>query len=278
MNLGQLYKGWSLCAPLSKDGFFITILSYCPEENFNLCQSFIISSLNSLSVSDSTAAKPGIFLEYAYPKEGKKDFQVSIGGKKISSSFDKVDSEANQFLIDLEFNVFTLYASHSLWKEAWQRYYRLVFRDTYGRFQTFSDDIFNALYRDCVKENKENPEIPMLTKLMSWVQNFSYKRDNKTASSSDLTPPVMAVLGTGNDCDSRSLILCSIMQHYGIDSVLLISKDYSHAMAAFDIPNAKGQTINTGHGEYIMCETTAKVTPGMISQNMADRTEWIIVE
>ncbi|MCF0243097.1 MAG: hypothetical protein HUK25_10685 [Treponema sp.] len=278
MTLDKEYKGWGVTACLESDnGFnFITLLAYAPKGQFDMCQQFIISLLNSLTVNDETCEKPGIFMAYAFPKEGNKNIALNIGKKKISTTIDKSDEEASQYLVDLEFAVLSLYANHPLWKEAWQRYYRLVFRDNYGRLSKASKDIHKALYEDCKKARKEDPDTEYVSRLLSWVQGFKYER-NQTAHSSDLTPPVLALCGDGNDCDSRSLLLCCIMQKSSINSILLISREYSHALCAFDV-KGQGQRFETDYGSFLMCETTAPVTPGMIAQEHADRSKWILVD
>lgn len=276
MNLGKDYSGWACSAPLEVKDSYITVITYADKDKAPACQQFMISLLNSLTVSDITCQNPGLFMAYAFPKEGDKTVNLNIGGKKITSKIDKTDEEASQFLVDLEFGVLSLYASHPMWKEAWQRYYRLIFRDNYGRLSRVSEDIFARLYPECEKKRKDDPNTEYVSRLLSWVQDFKYER-HQTKASSDLTPPVMAVCGDGNDCDSRSLLMCCIMQRAGIDSILLISREYSHALCAFDIMG-QGQTFETSYGSYLMCETTAKVTPGMIAQEQADRSKWIVVD
>lgn len=276
MNLGKDYSGWACSAPLEVKDSYITVITYADKDKAPACQQFMISLLNSLTVSDITCQNPGLFMAYAFPKEGDKTVNLNIDGKKITSKIDKTDEEASQFLVDLEFGVLSLYASHPMWKEAWQRYYRLIFRDNYGRLSRVSEDIFARLYPECEKKRKDDPNTEYVSRLLSWVQDFKYER-HQTKASSDLTPPVMAVCGDGNDCDSRSLLMCCIMQRAGIDSILLISREYSHALCAFDIMG-QGQTFETSYGSYLMCETTAKVTPGMIAQEQADRSKWIVVD
>lgn len=273
---GLSYSGWAECAPLEKEGTYISVIAFADQNQADACQQFIISLLNSLTVSAETSENPGLFMAYAFPKSGDKQVNLTINGKKITTTIDKTDEEASQFLVDLEFGVLKLYANHPLWKEAWQRYYRLVFRDNYGRLSRASDDIYTKIYPDCIKKRKDDPQTEYVSRLLSWVQGFDYKR-NQTSSSSDLTPPVMALTGDGNDCDSRSLLMCCIMQKAGIDSILLISREYSHALCAFDV-SGQGQTFETNYGTYLMCETTAKVTPGMIAQDHADRSKWIVVD
>ena len=277
MTLDKKNKGRGVCAPLSKKDSYLVVLAFVPEDEFDLYQSFIISILNSLSVDDVTLQNPGVFVTYAFPKSGDKKINLEIGGQKINSVIDKNDEEANQYIVELEYGVLLAYANHPLWKEAWQRYYRLIFRDSYGRLSRVADDVYASLYPISKKENPASPRTALLTTLLSWTQGFEYKRAEEKTDT-DFTPPVSAILGVGNDCDSRSMLLCCLMQHYGVDSIMLISREYSHAMCAFDIPEALGQKFDTEYGSYIMCETTANVTPGIIAQDHADRSKWIIVD
>lgn len=273
---GSDYSGWAECAPLEKENHFVSVICFANKEQAPACQQFMISLLNSLTVSTQTSENPGLFMAYAFPKTGNKKITLNIGKQKISSTIDSSDEEASQFLVDLEFGVLKLYAKHPLWKEAWQRYYRLVFRDNYGRLSQVSDDIYTKLFPVCLKERKDDPKTEYVTRLLAWTQGFQYER-RQTSTSSDLTPPVMAVCGDGNDCDSRSLLLCCIMQKSGIDSILLISREFSHALCAFDI-DGMGQRFDTAYGSYLMCETTAPVTPGMIAADHQDRSKWIVVD
>ena len=73
-------------------------------------------------------------------------------------------------------------------------------------------------------------------------------------------------------------MLVSVLLNYtGIDTAMLISREYSHAVVVTDIP-APGQTFTMENGrEYLFGETTARVTWGMMAQDQADRTKWIPV-
>ena len=47
--------------------------------------------------------------------------------------FDRSDSEANQAVIDREFALLTRYLNSPLQQKAWQRYYRMIYRDSIAR-------------------------------------------------------------------------------------------------------------------------------------------------
>ena len=275
MTLDDNYFGWSVAAPLKIKDYYVVLICYAPESKKG-CEQFIISCVNSLCIDSEYLNTPGIITSYAFPSEGKKAISMQVGGKQIKTSLDKVDEEAASFVIELEYAVLTLYAKHKMRKEAWQRYYRMIYRDNAGRLQQAAADIYNALYPDLKRSVPQDAEIKYAQALLSWVQGFGYERA-KTKNESDFTSLPAAITGKGSDCDSRSMLISVLLNYMGIDTALLISREYSHAMVVTDIP-APGQTFTMENGhEYLMGETTAKVTWGMIAQEHADRTKWMVV-
>lgn len=276
MNLDQDYEGWAVSVPLKIPYSFLTLLCYAPEYLNGGAQQFIISTLNSLSLDYVESNNfSGIFTEYAFPKEGKKQISLEIAGQNINTSIDIADLSASQFIVDLEFAVLSLYANHKLWKEAWQRYYRMIYKDCTPRIKQVSKDIFNKLYPVAEKKDSKNADIVFAQYLLSWVQTFEYKRE-QTKNSSDFTPIPHVLCGEGNDCDSRSMLVSAILNLCGYDTIMLVSREYSHAVAATCI-EAPGQKyhLKENDKDYIFGETIEKITWGMIAQNHSDRTKWI---
>ena len=275
MTLDDNYFGWSVAAPVKIKNYYVVLLCYAPESKRG-CEQFIISTVNSLCIDDEYLNRPGIITSYAFQPEGRKALSLQIGGKQIKSSLDKVDEDAAKFVIDLEYAVLTLYANHKMWKEAWQRYYRMIYRDNAGRLQQTAADIYKALYPELKKSDPQTADIKFAQALLSWVQGFGYERA-KSKNESDFTSLPAAISGKGSDCDSRSMLISALLNYTGIDTALLISREYSHAMVVTDIP-APGQTFTMEDGrEYLMGETTAKVTWGTIAADHADRTKWMCV-
>lgn len=275
MTLDGTYFGWAVTAPLKIKNYFVLLLCYAPDTQKG-CEPFIISTVNSLCIDSEYLNTPGIITSYAFPPEGRKALAVNIGGKQIKTSLDKADEEAGKFVVDLEYSVLTLYTNHKLWKEAWQRYYRMIYRDNAGRLQQTAADIYNALYPELKKSKPQDADIKYAQALLSWVQTFGYERA-KSKNESDFTSLPACIAGKGNDCDSRSMLVSALLNYTGIDTAILISNIYSHAVVVTDIP-APGQTFTMEDGrEYLIGETTAKVTWGMIAQEHADKSKWIVV-
>lgn len=274
MSLDKKYAGWSLCVPLEKKDSYLVMLCYTDEKNKQNCEQFILSSLNSLIINNNIYEGP--IVSYAFPKGQKQEINLQIGKSKIKTHIDKNDAEASQFLIDMEFGVFSLYVNHPLWKEAWQRYYRQIYCDSFSRLDKAATDIIVQLKKDCKKTN--NIELEIGRELLAWVQSFYYSRNVENKFSSDFSPLPTIFLGAGSDCDSRSMLLCLFAKKMGIESILLISREYKHAIAAVEF-DAQGQKYSPPESdrEFLLGETTADVTWGVIAQDHADRSKWIPV-
>jgi len=276
MKLDQNYSGWAVCAPTIYDDYFITLISYAPEEKADGCQEFIISPLNSLKIGSYKSC--GIITDFAYPPESEKTVLLKIGKKGIQTKLNTVDKEAANFVINTEYNILLLYGKHKLWKEAWKRYYRMIYRDSDARLQRCIKDIYKALYPLAQEANPENPDLALAQMLLTWTQNFDYQRADN-GNQSDFTSLPASLMGEGSDCDSRAMLMTVLLKNYGIDSLLLFSPEYSHAMVAANL-NGLGQeyTNPETNVNYLMGETTAKVTWGTIAQDHADRSKWFSVD
>ena len=275
MSLEDNYSGWAVSAPVKILDYYVILLCYAPESKKG-CDQFIISTINSLSINNEYLNTPGIITSYAFPPEGSESVLLKIGGKEIKTSLDKSDEEAAKFVIDLEYSVLNLYANHKMWKDAWQRYYRMIYRDNAGRLQQTAKNIYDSIYLELKKSKPQDADIKYAQALLSWVQTFGYERAQSKIES-DFTSLPASIKGKGSDCDSRSMLVSVLLNYTGIDTAMLISREYSHAVVVTDIP-APGQTFTMENGrEYLMGETTAKVTWGTIAANHADRTKWMCV-
>lgn len=275
MSLDDNYSGWAVSAPVKIHDYYVILLCYAPESKKG-CEQFIISTINSLSINNEYLNTPGIITSYAFPPEGSESVLLKIGGKEIKTSLDKSDEEAAKFVTDLEYSVLNLYANHKMWKEAWQRYYRMIYRDNAGRLQQTAKNIYDSIYPELKKSKPQDADIKYAQALLSWVQTFGYERAQSKIES-DFTSLPASIKGKGSDCDSRSMLVSVLLNYTGIDTAMLISREYSHAVVVTDIP-APGQTFTMENGrEYLFGETTARVTWGMLAQDQADRTKWIPV-
>jgi hypothetical protein len=112
-------------------------------------------------------------------------------------------------------------------------------------------------------------EIPRL--LLSWLQSFKYDR---TGTLSDLLCPIAGAVSQSGDCDSRALVYAILLDYFGIDAILMVSSEYSHALAAVDTSGEGARFFHDGK-QYLIAELTEQVALGMIAADMADSSKWL---
>ena len=272
---GKNYSGRGVAAELPMRNTNLVLLCYSLAEYKRECAQFVISTLNSLSIVPDGLRMPGIITDYAFPEQEADAVKLSVNGKKIMTRIDADAAEAAQFVVDCEYAVLKLYAGNALWQEAWRRYYRLLFRDGYSRLRHAAADIKTAVFPDALKKNPKNPEAALNEILLNHVQQFKYERGN--LEDSDFTNIVDCLTGKGSDCDSRSMLMCVLLEHCGIKTIFFVSHEYRHAVYGADI-QAPGAKIRVNGAEYLLGETTEKnLKPGLIEQSMSNTDKWIPV-
>ena len=127
------------------------------------------------------------------------------------------EAEANQTVIEREARI--LASVREGIPEAWRRFYRIIYRDTYMRLLPLAESLAR--------------EGATPASLLAWFQDFSYTR---TGSLADFQSPLACVLSSTGDCDSLGLAYVILLHQLGYNAILMVSSEYSHAMAAVDIP------------------------------------------
>jgi len=269
------YSGYGLFA--DGEDFDLTILSFASAGREEVLADYLLSALDSFSLSPGLMLNPGPVSRYyleSYETPQRVDASTVIEGQPLEWQIDNHAIEASQLVIEREAAVLSDYKPQTeAGVEAWKRYYRMVYRDTYSRLDYPAALIYEYLKPEpgqtlaAEERDKKTAE-----RLLSWVQGFDYRR----TGGSDLISPFSAAAFQEGDCDSRSLLYIILLNHYGIDSALMVSSVYSHAMAAVDI-QAGGAKININDRGFTVAETTDDVGIGMIAADMADPANWIII-
>ncbi|MBQ2205918.1 MAG: hypothetical protein II413_01770, partial [Treponema sp.] len=111
-------------------------------------------------------------------------------------------------------------------------------------------------------------------KLLTWTQNFSYEREK---NSSDFASLPSMLLGGGSDCDSRSMLLSVLLTGMNQDAILLVSRQYSHALCAITSGH-QGHSFKFNGKDYLMGETTKQgLTWGIIAADQDKQDNWVPV-
>ena len=80
---------------------------------------------------------------------------------------------------------------------------------------------------------------------------------------------------TSNVIDQEKMAV--ILQQLNIDTILLISPQHRHALAAIDCTGEGARFLHNGKG-YLIAETTAQIPLGRIAQEQADPAAWFAVD
>lgn len=270
--------GMSYTVELSKTQHLF-ILLYAHKDFFDSYFSAMYSAINSLCINDDYYYTPGILISAFSEDEPKnpKKYKFKIGDVDIKKqiTINTSDVSLSQMNIEVEYDLLNKYLNTDDVIEAWKRYYRILYRDNYGRIKPQMEIIITELKDYAKKNNVENVDLFIAQTLLTWTQSFGYQRA-PTANESDFNSLPAVLIGAANDCDSRSFLICAFLNYYGINSILLISPEYKHAMPAIAL-NEPGQKYNYNGKEYLMGETTARLTWGTIAAKMQDRTKWFAV-
>ena len=271
-NLGGASNtGWAVSSLLQDSKGYVVMLCYTPTDVFYDLEQFVISCVDSLCIDYGSYYSPGPLTSFAFPKGEVQNHSVEIAGEKIDFPLNSNDIEADRFVVEREYSVLCLYQDSEMWVEAWQRYYRQVYKNAYSRLKIAAFNIYNRLIKTC---KSENPEIELAQKLLSWTQGFDYVRD---FTSTDFTPITASITGTGSDCDSRAMLLACLLHHMNYDTCLFVSAEFSHSLFGIVLDKA-GAKINIDGRQFLLGETTAQVDIGLVPANMNQTDKWIFVE
>lgn len=263
-------QGWAASAELPQNKGYVALIGFYPEAELDssLCETLIISSIDSLTIDYGSNFEAGLFTAFAFPIEGEKQISINIAGKTIESTMDKIDVEANQYVINREFMILTLENKYGLGREASKRFYKTVYRDAYNRLKNFSFTLQNELTfgENPIKDRRELAEV-----LLKWTQSLEYKRD---LQGSDVTSLPALLTGEGSDCDSRALLLAIILRQMNYRSAFFVSSVYSHALVGAELEGT-GAAMEINGKKYIIGETTAAVKFGQIAADMSNASNWI---
>ena len=267
-------SGWGLCTELGSDTAqsgnsgpppLLLALAYGPAGDQDL-MALHLSALDSLVPEEGDRLIPGPITEFSYPRETPID--APVFGLGISAHIYKEDAEAAQALVDREFKVLNRYADSSDWKDAWSRFYRAIYRDSFDRLA----DIAFQVERKLNVPPRENRDFA--DQALQWVQSFTYERD---PAGSDFVNLVSAATEGRGDCDSRSMLWAVILKQAAIPSAIMVSRQYSHAMGLADLPGS-GARFELDGKNFLVAETTAKVSIGLIAEDVSDTNNWLGIE
>jgi hypothetical protein len=245
------------------------LVASAEESRFDSYSELLISCLDAFSIDRAARRYPGPVSQFLLPvpaaRTEMKMVVLPSGG--VSLPWSSAEAGEELLLAQREFHVLEMYLeSRSFWVDAWARYYRMVYKE--------SSTLLDALAKAFADSLPVNDPTECARRVLAWVQGFHYERD---FSGIDFVPPLTAAFERRGDCDSRAMVMAIILERLGIDCVLMVSREYSHAMCAVDVPGGGQRFIFNGKA-YLVAETTAKVGLGMMDSSQADFSKWLGVD
>ncbi len=269
---GGSFSGWFLF--VVRSGPDVRVSAIAAEEDFSERQPFLLSVLDSYIPGENRRLSPGAvstFLELTGDTGDtggpvQKTARVPFEDTVLIWEQSPAGNQASQDVIEREALVLSAYASvPELFYPAWERYYRLIYRDSYSRLKP----LVEALQSGPLPQNSSDPRLTA-ERLLSWLQGFSY---GSTDRFSDLLSHSAACASRTGDCDSLSLVLLILMDHYGVDGVLLLSQQAHHALTGLDVPG-EGLRFTEGENSWIVAELTSSLPLGVLPDRLTAVSDW----
>jgi hypothetical protein len=246
------------------------LLAFAPRERFEAYADFILSCLDAFSIDRAALRSPGPVSQFTldWPPERLSAKTVSLpGGGSASLPWSDDEAAQESDTVKREYKVLVAYEKDAEnWMDAWARFYRMVYRESAARLDRLALEASRGL--------PSNDPTEAARHVLAWVQGFTYERDRE---GTDFVPPLAAAYGARGDCDSRAVVAAIVLDRMGVDSILMVSREYSHAMLGVDVPGG-GQRFAFGGKRYLVGETTAKVGLGMIAAGMEDWSKWLGID
>jgi hypothetical protein len=259
-------RGYLLCIDSPRAD--VAVLAYADAAAYDAQIDFLLSCMDSFRLSADALREPGPISQFlsVYPRSVASR-AVGFGDGSVPVRADAEELDAMQAVIEREARMLVAYTDDPARDEAWRRYYRVIYRDSYPRLEETAHAIGQ------LAGGSASSSAATATAVLSWLQGFGYAR---TGSLSDLLSPLSAVGTRSGDCDARALAFLIIMSHLGVDGDLLVSSVYSHAIAAVAV-DAPGIAFMEEGRRFVTAETTKKTSLGWIDEGQRDLAKWVIV-
>jgi hypothetical protein len=239
-----------------------------------------LSALDSIVPAAEDRLRPGPITEFSYPAGERKRYPLAFTAgagetSAVEAWFREGDAKAAQSLIDREFAVFKQYVDSKDWREAWKRFYRAIYRDSFDRLKNAAFILERLWNTDGGAGSRKREARNLAEQTLRWVQGFKYERN---LTGSDFVNLISAAREGRGDCDSRAMLFAIILEQAGIPAAMMVSREFGHAMGLADI-EGEGARFPFREGgknhNWMVAETTARVGIGRIEQNQSEIAKWL---
>lgn len=275
------------------EGYELAILVYTRSEIWQEYSEIALSALDGFSAGEASLSAPGpvgtkLRQESAPLKKETKS--ISFGTAAFKIEYSPEEAEIAQELTEREYRVLYPYgAIPELTEAAMARFYRMVQRDSAPSLMELAYTLSMLWTDGSWKGDELFPKLGAGVRpqtgprfgtaadsrgyaqaLLKWTQGWQYER---SIYGSDLVNPLSAAMEGRGDCDSRALVIITILGYDAIDAILMVSLEHQHALVAVDVPGP-GARFPFEKKAWLVGETTANVDIGLIDSAQADPADW----
>lgn len=165
----------------------------------------------------------------------------------------------------------------------WQQVYYKLYNTNKSRL-TFIQDSLQHIGDSLVLDRDDFARM-----VVSFVQDipYNYILPDSCAGHDDhpcvpnvkygILSPIEFLNSLQGDCDTRTVLLFTLLRNFGYEPVIINSNEYMHSMLALDIPTS-GDYLEYRGKRYAFWETTnVGWLPGMIPPDMSNKTYWNVI-
>jgi len=168
-----------------------------------------------------------------------------------------------QITVDIKDNP-ELYAA-----QYWSGMYRELFSKTNSQIERISSAFLQ------IAENEILNNQDLLQLCITFVQNIEYKVPSEKLG---IIPPIVSIAREYGDCDTVSILLISLLNGLGYESVIYYSRDYRHAMIGINTSGTGFYKTHNGKNYYFLEVTNPGWSIGQISSDMQDISKWTLID
>jgi hypothetical protein len=167
----------------------------------------------------------------------------------------------------------------------YENYWRNIYYELYQHDNELISFLKDSLQLIADTNSLSRKEVAYL--IVSFVQDIPYnyvasgpcdRHDHPCRANEKfgILSPVEFLYTLSGDCDTRSVLLYSVLKHFGFDPLIMISNQYRHAMIAIDLPASGDHIIHKGKKFYFWETTNTGWLPGMLPPDVNNIAYWKI--
>ena len=169
-------------------------------------------------------------------------------------------------------------------KSFWHNLYYDLYDHDKGLLTPLQDSIISLANKNGIQK------ADLIYSIVTMVQDIQYNyilQDDSCSVHEDfpclpmesygLLPPVSFMYTLSGDCDTRTVLLFTVLKNLGYDPIIVNSAQYGHSMLAVDIPTEGDYFIHKGRKFYFWETTATGWMPGMLPPEMNNIDYWTII-